>query len=264
MLPQDLQAVLRQRPLGLAFDIDGTLSPIAPTPAEARLYPGIAQSLRQASEKVEVAVITGRSVSSGSAMVSVEGLTYIGAHGLEQSNGLPSATNSVQLLPEALPYAEASRQLMDLIEREMGGQPGILLERKSVGGAIHYRLSPTPEQARQRILAILGEPARQTHMRLSEGKMLIEVRAPVQATKGDGLRRFVTAKQLRGIVFAGDDLTDLDAIYEIERMRTEGLAAYAIVVQHADTPSALLEHADYVVQGVEEMAESLQAIVRHL
>ncbi|MBO0778009.1 MAG: hypothetical protein J2P37_04195, partial [Ktedonobacteraceae bacterium] len=79
--------------------------------------------------------------------------------------------------------------------------------------------------------------------------------------KGAALRNFVRQKQLRGVVFAGDDTTDLDAMLEIERLRAERWAAYAIVVQHADTPPTLLEHADYAVQGVENMAESLRAMV---
>lgn len=260
MLPQALQAVLKQRPVGLVFDIDGTLSPIAPTPGEARLYPGIAQSLRRASEHAEVAIVTGRAVASGAAMVNVEGLTYIGTHGLEWSTGLPSE-HSIQLLPEAQPYIQPGNHLLDLAERELGQLPGILIERKVIGGAIHYRNAPDPEQVRQRVLAVLEEPTRQVNMRLSEGKMMTEVRVPIAANKGAALRNFVRQKQLRGVVFAGDDTTDLDAMLEIERLRAEGWAAYAIVVQHADTPPTLLEHADYAVQGVENMAESLRAMV---
>src|SRR5436305_2869917 len=97
-----LRSILAQRPLGLVFDIDGTLSPIAPTPAEAHLYPGVASLLEQARRYAHVAIITGRAVEDGAAMVNVEGLTYIGTHGLEWCDGLPSS-HPVQLLPEALP-----------------------------------------------------------------------------------------------------------------------------------------------------------------
>ena len=69
---------------------------------------------------------------------------------------------------------------------------------------------------------------------------------------------------LRGIIFAGDDRTDLDAIMEISRLRQQGIAALAIVVQHSDTLPALLEHADLIVQGVDCMAELLRQIVASL
>lgn len=59
----------------------------------------------------------------------------------------------------------------------------------------------------------------------------------------------------------GDDRTDLNAVLEIARLRQEGIAALAIAVQHSDTPPALLEQADRVVQGVEGMLALLRTIV---
>src|SRR5581483_7869291 len=103
--PYTLQTVVAQRPLGLVFDIDGTLSPIAPTSASARLYPGVVSLLEQAREHAHVAIMTGRAIIDGAAMVKVEGLTYIGTHGLEWSNGLPS-THPVEVVPEALASIE--------------------------------------------------------------------------------------------------------------------------------------------------------------
>src|SRR6266480_3908648 len=83
-----IQTVLSQRPLGLAFDIDGTLSPIAPTPDEAQLYPGVLPLLEQAQKYAHIAILTGRSIDDGARMVNLDGLTYIGTHGLEWSEGL--------------------------------------------------------------------------------------------------------------------------------------------------------------------------------
>src|SRR5579864_4619643 len=80
-----IQTVLTQRPLGLVFDIDGTLSPIAPTPDEARLHPSVASLLEQARNHAHIAIMTGRAIDNGAAMINVEGLTYVGSHGLEWS-----------------------------------------------------------------------------------------------------------------------------------------------------------------------------------
>src|SRR5437660_432601 len=100
-----IQDLLALRPLGLVFDIDGTLSPLVPIPDEAELFPSVASLLEQARDhyNTHVAIMTGRAVNSGAAMVNVDGLTYIGTHGLEWSDGLPSVS-SVQLDPEALRY----------------------------------------------------------------------------------------------------------------------------------------------------------------
>jgi trehalose 6-phosphate phosphatase len=258
-----LQHVLKERPLGLAFDIDGTLSPIAPMPGAARLHPEARPLLEQASRYAHVAIITGRSVESGAAMVDVEGLTYIGSHGVEWCDGLP-ASHPIQVAPEALAYSQAGKELLDLVERQLSNMSGILVERKRIGGAIHYRLSPDPQEAETRIRSLLEEPARRSGMRLSAGKFMIEVIAPVEANKGLALRRFAERLHLRGVVFAGDDRTDLDAVRELARMRTEGTMTLAIAVQHTDTPPALLEEADSAVQGVDGMIALLRAMVQYL
>src|SRR5579862_6465074 len=150
MLPPKIQSVLARRPLGFVFDIDGTLSPIAPTPDRARLYPGVITRLQKLREYAHIAIMTGRSIDDGAKMVNVRGLTYIGSHGLEWSDGLPSS-HPVRLVPEALAYVAPGERLLDLAERKLSELPGIFVERKRIGGAIHYRLSPDPELARERI-----------------------------------------------------------------------------------------------------------------
>ncbi len=261
MVSTNIAELLAQRPLGLVFDIDGTLSPIAATPGEAQLYPGVAALLEQAKRHAHVAIITGRAVADGARIVNVDGLTYIGTHGLEWSDGLPSHA-PVQVLSEAMEYIEAGEYLLDLAEKE--NMPGVFVERKRVGGAIHYRLAPDPEQARQSILAQLEGPAQQVHMQLSEGKRVIEVRVPLHINKGHALRSFVQRNKLHGILFAGDDRTDIDALLEIEHLRYEGVKTLGIAVQHSDTLAELLAHADIVVQEVEGMVELLRKIVEEL
>jgi trehalose 6-phosphate phosphatase len=98
-------------------------------------------------------------------------------------------------------------------------------------------------------------------MILSDGKRIVEVRVPLKVDKGQALRSFVQRFGLHGVVFAGDDRTDLDAVLEIARLRQEGIAALAIVVQHPDTLPEMLANADIVVQGVEGMANLLREIV---
>jgi len=259
----NLHSVLSQRPLGLVFDIDGTLSPIAPTSESARLYAGVATLLERASKSAHVAIMTGRAIENGAAMVNVDGLTYIGTHGLEWSDGLP-ALHPVEVVAEALDYVEPGKHLLDLVEEQLSALPGVVVQRKRFGGSIHYRLAPDPEYTRQKILSILEEPARRANMSLREGKRIVEVRVPLKVDKGQALRQFVQRFKLRGVVFAGDDQTDLDAVREIVPLRQEGVAALSIVVQHADTLPAMLENADIVVQGVEGMARLLREIVDFL
>lgn len=264
-----LDNVLAQRPLGLVLDIDGTLSPIAPTPDSAYLYPGVQSLLEQARDlapDIHIAIMTGRGIADGARIVNVDNITYIGTHGLEWSEGLPS-THAVQIVPEAMRYIEPGKALLDFAEQHLAEFPGVIVQRKNVGGTLHYRGAADHERTRERLLALMEEPTRQMGMRLGEGKMVVEILAPLTIDKGQGLRHYATLHNLRSIVFAGDDRTDVDAVLEAIRMRREHPEQYAtcaIVVQHHDTLPTLLEHADVIVQGVEGMAQLLQYMVEKL
>lgn len=258
-----LAEILQARPLGLAFDIDGTLSPIVLTPGAARLYPGVAELLAEARQYAHIAIMTGRAIESGAALVNVRDITYIGTHGIEWSDGLPNGDN-VQINPLAQPYIAPGKELLDLAEFRLADQPGILIERKILGGSVHYRLASEPEQTRELILETLREAAQARNFLLSEGKRVVDLKPVLAINKGTELRRFAQRFNLAGLLFAGDDRTDLDAILEIEHLRQDGLSAAAIAVQATDTLPALLEHADIVVQGVEGMAHLLGEIISQL
>ena len=130
----NLQTVLKRRPLGLVFDIDGTISPYisAQYPQEVPLYPGAESLLRQAQKYAHVAILTSRAVDNAAAMVNIDDVTYIGTYGVEWSHGLPGK-NSIQVLPEAEPYIEPSKRLLDLVEDKLSALP-LMLERKLLGG----------------------------------------------------------------------------------------------------------------------------------
>jgi trehalose 6-phosphate phosphatase len=255
-----LETVLSKSPLGIAFDIDGTLSPIAPTPDEARIYPGVLSLLDQAKKYARIAILTGRSIDDGAAILNLDGLTYIGTHGLEWSDGLPWL-HPVQIMPEALAYHEPGKYLLDLVEQHLSELPGVIVQRKRIGGTIHYRLAPDPVKTRENILSLLEQPAQQVHMKLSEGKLAVEIRVPLPVHKGWAIRTFLERNHLNAIVFAGDDRTDLDAVLEIGKMRAEGNAAFSIAVQHHDTLPELLAQADIVVQEVPGMVDLFREMV---
>ncbi|WP_376796246.1 trehalose-phosphatase [Thermogemmatispora sp.] len=265
MLTAGLRNVLLTRPCGLAFDIDGTLSPIAPTPEAARLFPGVASLLERLRPHASVAILTGRAIGSAAALVGVDGITYIGNHGLEWTTGLPEH-HPIRLLPEAEAYRLPAQRLLALAEQKLvPAHPCLQIEQKSIGGTIHYRRCPDPATARRQILELLSRPAQEAGLLLSEGKMAVELRVP-GLNKGQALQRFIEEHRLRSALFAGDDTTDLDGVETLIRLRQEGIcpAAVTIAVRHADTPPRLLERADLVVEGVAGMAALLEEIVAFL
>ena len=165
------------------------------------------------------------------------------------------SSHPVRLVPGAEEYVAAGKfPCLTHCWRELRDVQGIIVQRKHVGGRFTIVARLIPMKHGSVFYAVVKEPARKVHMRIGEGKKVVEVLAPLHVDKGQALRRFVQRFGLHGVVFAGDDRTDLDAMQEIELLRKNGIdgmdtiAALAIAVQHADTLSGILEHADIVVR----------------
>lgn len=262
MHPLTMQNVFAERPLGLVFDIDGTLSPIASTPHEAQLFPGVANLLEDLSLLAHVAILTGREISDGASMINLDSLTYIGTHGLEWSKGLPQP-ETVRTVPEAEQYIQPARELLMYAAKQLDQEVGVLVEYKRLGGAIHYRLAPNPEEARKKILTIL-EPLSAGRFHMTDDKYTIEIRIPLTMNKGRAIRQLVRDWNLQGVLFAGDSKTDLDALLELAQLHQEGKKTLGVVVQHTDTTPELLRQADVIVHEVEGMVAFLRECVQIL
>jgi trehalose 6-phosphate phosphatase len=97
------------------------------------------------------------------------------------------------------------------------------------------------------------------------GRMIFELRPQLAINKGTAIRDLVHELGLRGIVFIGDDLTDLDAFRALRELRAAGeVATVRVAVLGPDTARAILEESDLTVASVEECASVLLAIAARL
>src|ERR671910_179818 len=149
--------VLRQTPSAVITDIDGTISDIAPTPAEAMVDPGAKAALALLAERLAaVAVVSGRAPQDGAAMVGLPELIYVGNHGLERiARGTPW-THPVAAA--AQPAIAAALAEIESAARAAADVPWLLVENKGVTGTIHYRLAPD-QTAAAALLEPLARPA---------------------------------------------------------------------------------------------------------
>lgn len=252
-----LLSLLSHRPLGLVTDLDGTISPIAATPQRARVSPRCRRLLGELAGRLElVAVLSGRAAAEAQRLVGVEGLVYVGHHGLSRWHQGQEA-----LLPEAEPFAaqvaQARRELAPLLEQV----PGLLLEDKGLALALHYRQSTNPSQARRAILGALAASPAGRGLALQEGRRVLELRPPL-ADKGRALEGLVAEYGLRGVIYLGDDLTDVDAFRALGRLRQAGsVAGLAVAVAGWEAPASLLEGADLSVAGVAGVAALLAELL---
>jgi len=196
-----------QRPL-LFLDYDGTLVSIQRTPDRVVLSRRRKRFLEALSERMFVCVVSGRSLADIRRRVGIEGLAYIGNHGLEARWGRRTWVH-----PQAKKRPPALGRLLKRIEARTERFPRLLVENKGVTGSVHFRrLDPALVAPLKRIVA--EEVRREGGIfMVTEGKKVLEIRPDIDWDKGLGIRKLMNwLPRERGTVriFIGDDRTDED------------------------------------------------------
>lgn len=242
---------------GLITDIDGTLSRIAPTPEAAEVVPACREALRTLAGLIFVAAVSGRAATDARRMVGVAGVVYVGNHGLERL--MPEG---LALPPEVEHYAADLGAVLRQAERALDDLPGVIVEDKGSTGSIHYRQAPDPAAARDAILDAVGALAAEAGLVVTQGRKVIEIRPPLELDKGTAVRSLIDAYQLTGVLYAGDDTTDVDAFAALQAWRAEtGRPALALGVLGPETPDAVARSADLHLAGVDDVAAFLGWLV---
>ena len=248
-----LESVLERPPVGLLLDIDGTISPIAPTPEAASISEPIRALLRRLVPRLAlVAAVSGRAAADAARMVDVAGMVYAGNHGLEvfrEGRTVP--------LPEAAPFQDAIREVLRGAQAELP-LAGLIFENKGLTGSVHYRLADDPDAAGGRAGEVLKRLCSAHGLRLTSGRMVWELRPPLDANKGTAVRRLVEEYRLRAAIFCGDDRTDVDAFDVLRGLRAaEACRTLNVGVAAAETPPEVRASADVLVDGVTGMERLL-------
>jgi trehalose 6-phosphate phosphatase len=237
-------------------DFDGTLAPIVDDPARARALPAGVAALRALVGRVGlVGVVSGRSVEFLQAQLPVDGLTLVGQYGLERL-----VDGAVVVDARAEPFAPAVAAAADEAERRW---PQLLVERKGrLAFSVHWRARPDAAPS----LAELEALAHGHELAVSRGRMVGEVRAPVDVDKGAALSRLLDERSVRAGAFAGDDYGDVPAFHALtdRAARVPGFVGVRVAVRSPEAPPELLAAADQVVDGPAALAELLASLAAAL
>ena len=191
-----LLSVLKRQPL-LAFDFDGTLTPIVARPEDAHLSKAVSTRLSVLAQHLPVAIVTGRKVSDVRERLGFEPHFIVGNHGAEDS----ARSASVQAAPVSM---ELLRVELNSMSPQMS-QMGVVLEDKGYSLALHYRWSRNREQAQQWIAQVL-----QSHsdLEIFGGKMVVNVLPKGSPAKAEAAKSLLQRSGRSCLVFAGDDVND--------------------------------------------------------
>jgi len=219
----------------ILLDVDGTLAPIvqrpdaAAVPEEARREVG-----RLVGRYALVACISGRTGEDARRLVGVDGVRYVGSHGLE-------------LAPEA-------DRWRDEIHRFAAGVDWPV-EDKGLTVSFHYREAEDEEAALEELEEV-AERARAVGLVPRFGRKVLEIRPPVEADKGTAVTQLLREAGLERALYAGDDTTDVDAFRALDGLEL----GVRVAVSSDEAPSDLVESADIVVESPAELLTVLRRL----
>jgi trehalose-phosphatase len=234
---EDRLALLRSEPgrAAVLLDVDGTLAPIVERPELASVPDETRAEVRRLTGRYAlVACVSGRTGEDAARIVGVDGVVYVGVHGLE-------------LAPEAAEWRDALRPF--------AAEDWPWLEDKGLTVAFHWRQAPDGDVAEQRLREV-AERAEAAGLEARWGRKVLELRPPIAADKGTAVRALLEERGLQRALYAGDDTTDLDAFRGLDGLE-DGIR---VAVAAPESPPELREAADIVVGSPAELVELLRTL----
>jgi trehalose 6-phosphate phosphatase len=216
----------------IVLDVDGTLAPIVQRPEEASVPAEAQRELqRLVGRYALVACVSGRTGEDARRLVGVDGVRYVGSHGLE-------------LAPDA-------DRWHDEIHRFAAGVDWPV-EDKGLTVSFHYRQAQSEDEALEYLEGV-ADRAREAGLVPRFGRKVLEIRPPVDADKGTAVTQLLEEAELRRALYAGDDTTDLDAFRALDGLEV----GVCVAVSSDEAPSELVDAADIVVDSPVELLDLL-------
>ena len=234
---------------GLILDFDGVLSPIVEDPTTSAMPdPVRAILVRLAGRLGLLAVISGRPADFLADRVRVPGVPLLGAYGIEQIRD-----GKRQIDPDAKKWLGPVREAARALDLHLAASPGIRVEEKTISVAVHWRQARDQAVAADEVRHVTARIASETGLRLEPGKLVEELRPPVDVDKGSAIIALLAGETLTTVAYAGDDLGDMPALRAVRELPE--VSGYALVVDHgSETDPRLLAIADQVYAGTEGFA----------
>jgi trehalose-phosphatase len=220
------------------LDFDGVLAPIVDRPEDAYPPEATRVELRRLVDRYGlVAVVSGRAGADVKERVGVDGVIYVGSHGLELDR-------------------QADRWRQQIVDfASAAAWPPSEIELKGLSVAFHFR-HREDERAAVLELEQLAERARDDGLVARFGRKVLEVLPPVGSNKGTAVRQLLAGSGLTRVLVAGDDTTDLDAFRAVEELERK----VRVAVLAEESPTILAEHAEIVLSSTAEFLELLRRL----
>lgn len=187
----------------LFLDLDGTLLEIAATPELVVVPAGLPALLSHLHHLLHgaLAIVTGRSLAVADSLLTPFSAAAAGEHGVM----VRYADGTLEEMPAGLAVPEAWR---DSLAAAAERWPGVLVEPKPHGCAVHYRLAPERGNDVWRLVRALVADDH-PWFKLIPAHEAVEI-GPRDASKGRAVEHLMRQAPFAGRcpIFIGDDFTD--------------------------------------------------------
>jgi len=182
----------------IILDFDGTLAPIVSTPKHARATPYTLRKLQEFSKRADIIILTGRPRAFVKKQISNLRVRVIGIHGNREKSGWKKGAG-----------------LFLLAKRKFNPMKGIMVEKKPMGFAVHYRNVAKSMQGKiERSIRIFTKTANAT---VVEGRKCFEFLPLGAKKKSDVLLEIIRRNKGRCVLFIGDDQSDAEAVHRAKQ-----------------------------------------------
>ena len=230
----------------VALDFDGTLAPIMDDPDAPEITPANRRAVERLVDHPDtmVAVVSGRQLADLRPRVGIEGIRYVGNHGLEYT-----VDGEREVHPEAEARMDDLQAAREEIESRLADMEGVHVEDKAVTLTVHYRRAR--DVSAEAVTAIVEDVVDPIEgLKTGHGKMIVEVKPTVEWHKGAIVERLTEEVPASWrTVYVGDDTTDEDAF------RVLGEGDFGVLVGERSTA------ADYRVPAQCEVSRLLNWLV---
>ncbi len=191
------------RKTALFLDFDGTLVEIAATPELVVVPPGLPSLLTQLYRQLggALAIISGRPLAQTDRLLQPFSASGAGEHGVS----LRYDDGTLEETPIGIAVPQEWRAALEAAAKRW---PGVLVEEKPHGVAVHYRLAPERGSDVWRMVRALVAPDHPWfHLLPAREAVEVSLRS---VSKGNAVERLMAHHPFHGRrpIFIGDDITD--------------------------------------------------------
>lgn len=247
----------RVRQSVLFFDFDGTLAPVKDDPTAVQPAPKVLAALDALAGRVQrVAIVSARPVEFLREHFSgLDDVDLYGLYGLEHCHGSGETVTE----PAALPWVPTMAGLADHARAEL--PEAILVEYKRLSVALHYRTAP---QLGETVEAWGRAQAERLGLRVQSGRMVLELKPPVDRDKGMVIGEAV--RSARCAWYFGDDVSDIKAFAALRAHQEADpdFFGVCVAVANSETGHEVASAADLTIDSPEALGDFLTDAVHRL